>query len=103
MIVPYLWHHDKAEGKPKQNHVDAIHPPQKEKVRRHRGPKMACSAWLMQHETMTHLKAVILKVFILCLTFYLFYFHLPRYTGGFEIFKVSLKLHPFLSKHKMIL
>lgn len=36
----YLWHHNQAKSQPKQDHVDAIHPPQEDKVRSNRGAKM---------------------------------------------------------------
>lgn len=31
--LPYLWHHNQAEGQTKQDHVDPVHPPQEYEVR----------------------------------------------------------------------
>lgn len=38
--VQYLWHHNKAKGQTEQDHVDAVHPPQEDKVWGNRGAKM---------------------------------------------------------------
>lgn len=107
----YLWHHNQTKGQAKQDHVDAVHPPQEDEIRSNWRAKVT---WGNKNGVQQKAGEVIVRPRYLELfnkpcaliqhpelrkpepTLNLFDFHLPRNARSLEVFTVPLKLHPFL-------